>query len=104
MVFLYIMQVPRCGSFQKSVEASIFPALVAVDSARDSGKSGIDTLAAAVPVLLNTSTLTMPCREMCEAVVSTCGCNKDYRYCSACSSKGLSRLWRRRKHSCAVAY
>ena len=55
------------------------PALVAVDNARDTGLSGMDALAAAVPVLLNRSALTMPCREMCEAIVSTCGCNKDYR-------------------------
>lgn len=73
------MQVPRCGSFQKTVEASILPALLAVDKARNGGLSGIDALAVAVPVLLNTSALTMPCREMCEAIVSTCGCNKDYR-------------------------
>ena len=74
-----VMQVPKCGSFQKTVETSILPALVAVDKARDSGLSGINALAAAVPVILNTSALTMPCREMCESIVSTCGCNKDYR-------------------------
>ena len=61
------------------MESSILPALVAVDTARNSGKSGIDALAAAVPVLLNTSALTMPCREMCEAVISTCSCSKDDR-------------------------
>ncbi len=75
----YMLQVPKCGSFQKTVETSLLPALVAVDDARDAGLSGMEALAAAVPVLLNRSALTMPCREMCEAIVSTCGCNKDYR-------------------------
>lgn len=74
-----MLQVPKCGSFQKTVETSLLPALVAVDNARDAGLSGMDALAAAVPVLLNTSALTMPCREMCDSIVSTCGCNKDYR-------------------------
>ncbi|CAL5220141.1 g2099 [Coccomyxa viridis] len=78
--FHCLQTVPKCGSFQKTVETSLLPALVAVDDARDAGLSGMEALAAAVPVLLNRSALTMPCREMCEAIVSTCGCNKDYSF------------------------
>ena len=73
------------------MESSILPALVAVDTARNSGKTGINALAAAVPVLLNTSALTMPCREMCEAVISTCSCSRDYR--SAPEKRALMSLY-----------
>ena len=52
---------------------------------------GISALAAAVPVLLNTSALTMPCREMCEAVISTCSCSRDYR--SALQNTALMSLY-----------
>ena len=72
------------------MESSILPALVAVDTARNNGKMGINALAAAVPVLLNTSALTMPCREMCEAVISTCSCSRDYR---SALQTGLSCLF-----------
>lgn len=67
--------VPKCGSFSTTIERALLPAIAAIDSARDYGKTQLDALSDAVPLLLNASSLTMPCREMCEAIVSTCGCN-----------------------------
>ena len=75
-VSLKLEQVPKCGSFSTTVERALLPAIAAIDSARDYGKTQLDALSDAVPLLLNASSLTMPCREMCEAIVSTCGCNK----------------------------
>ncbi|BDA45605.1 hypothetical protein COCOBI_07-3920 [Coccomyxa sp. Obi] len=68
--------VPKCGSFSTTIERALLPAIAAIDTARDYGKTQLDALSDAVPLLLNASSLTMPCREMCEAIVSTCGCNK----------------------------
>ncbi|EIE22807.1 hypothetical protein COCSUDRAFT_47705 [Coccomyxa subellipsoidea C-169] len=72
--------VPKCGSFSASIERALLPAIAAIDNARDYGKTQLDALSEAVPLLLNASSLTMPCREMCEAVVATCGCNNDYSF------------------------
>lgn len=73
-------QVPKCGSFSAAVERALLPAIAAIDSARDYGRTQLDALADVVPMLLNASSLTMPCREMCEAVVRTCGCNNAYNF------------------------
>ena len=63
---------PKCGSFQSSVEVAILPALAVMTEAEDMGRSQMDAMGDAIPLLLNATALTMPCREMCEAVVQTC--------------------------------
>ncbi len=82
-------QVPKCGSFSASIERALLPAIAAIDNARDYGKTQLDALSEAVPLLLNASSLTMPCREMCEAVVATCGCNNDYSFGKAGYASGF---------------
>lgn len=66
------MQVPRCGSFQSSVETAVLPALAVMTAAQDEGRTQVEALGEAIPLLVNASALTLPCREMCEAVVQTC--------------------------------
>ncbi|CAL8470810.1 g10352 [Coccomyxa elongata] len=56
--------VPKCGSFSTTIERALFPAIAAIDTARDYGKTQLDALSDAVPLLLNASSLTMPCREI----------------------------------------
>ena len=74
------LQVPKCGSFQSSVEQAVLPALAIVTAAEDNGQSPTEALADALPLLANASALTMPCREMCEAVVRTCACAQELTF------------------------
>ncbi|KAK9842362.1 hypothetical protein WJX81_008566 [Elliptochloris bilobata] len=69
--------VPKCGSFGATVETTILPALTTMAAAIDDGQNHLEALANAVPSLLNASSLSMPCRAMCEAVIGTCSCKKD---------------------------
>lgn len=73
-------QVPKCGSFSVTVEKAILPALAAVVQAREDGETHADALSRAMPILLAAFGLAMPCREMCEAVVTSCNCNNDYTF------------------------
>lgn len=66
--------VPACGSFESAVEGAILPALAKVSAAKDHEKDIFDSLADAVPDLADALALSLPCREMCEATVSTCSC------------------------------
>ncbi|KAK9839741.1 hypothetical protein WJX84_000691, partial [Apatococcus fuscideae] len=68
---------PKCGSFQGAVEGAVLPAISTVLTASDNGRTPLDALSEAVPSLLQASNLALPCREMCEAVVGTCSCNKE---------------------------
>jgi len=43
----------------------------------DNGKNQLAALGAATPLLANAMALSMPCREMCEAVMSSCSCGKE---------------------------
>ena len=54
------------------MEVAVLPALALITEAEDVGRSRMDALGDALPLLLNATALTMPCREMCEAVVQTC--------------------------------
>lgn len=67
--------IPACGSFQENILGHILPALAQAVSAQQTGQTQTEALSLVMPQLLQASALSMPCREMCEAVVSTCGCN-----------------------------
>ncbi|KAK9829899.1 hypothetical protein WJX72_008541 [[Myrmecia] bisecta] len=69
--------VPKCGSFAALVETAILPAIAQVVNAEADEASQIEALSSAVPMLLKAMSLSLPCREMCEAVVNTCSCKKD---------------------------
>ena len=62
------------------MEQAILPALAIVTAAQDTGQTPTEALADALPLLANASALTMPCREMCEAVVRTCACQKELTF------------------------
>jgi len=48
-----------------------------ISDAVDNGKNQLAALGAATPLLANAMALSMPCREMCEAVMSSCSCGKE---------------------------
>ena len=48
-----------------------------ITDAVDSGKSQLAALGAATPLLADAMALSMPCREMCDAVMSSCSCGKE---------------------------
>jgi hypothetical protein len=45
-------------------------------SAEDEGKPKVASIAEALPSLQQAMALSLPCREMCEAIVATCGCGQ----------------------------
>lgn len=62
---------PKCGTFDALLDHTIFPAVQQLqgDSAGSMPQDWADEFSRNVSVLL-------PCREMCDAVVNTCGCGK----------------------------
>jgi hypothetical protein len=72
--------VPKCGSYQANVEGQLLPSIQKVVSAEERGQTNIEALAEVLPTLFQSQALALPCREMCEAVMSTCGCNKDRKF------------------------
>ena len=50
---------------------------VQISDAVDSGKSQLAALGAAAPMLADAMALSMPCKEMCDAVMSSCACGKE---------------------------
>lgn len=76
---------PKCGSFETSITGVIIPTLGKVADAIDAAKAKTQeeeataaavALAESLPELLKASSLTMPCRAMCQAVIDTCGCGR----------------------------
>lgn len=76
---------PKCGSFDAEVGRVVIPTLSKVldtmDAAKDKEEEEktemiMQVLADALPDLIKASSLSMPCRAMCEAVVDTCGCGR----------------------------
>ena len=55
---------------------SLCPA-VQISDAVDKGKNQLAALGAATPLLADAMALSMPCREMCDAVMSSCSCGKE---------------------------
>ncbi|KAK3273920.1 hypothetical protein CYMTET_17867 [Cymbomonas tetramitiformis] len=80
--------VPPCGSFQQHVEVAILPAMVQLIDAREQGSSVelMTVVAQAIPTIMQTMSLSMPCREMCYRVINTCGCGKEHTFGSLISS------------------
>lgn len=80
--------VPPCGSFQQHVEVAILPAMVQLIDAREQGSSAelMTVVAQAIPTIMQTMSLSMPCREMCHRVINTCGCGKEHTFGSLISS------------------
>eukprot|EP00884_Botryococcus_braunii_P013043 jgi/Botrbrau1/2173/Bobra.101_2s0013.2 len=68
--------VPKCGSFSNVVEQTILPAISKMLTAEDTGKTKVLSLAEALPSLQQAMALSLPCREMCLAIQSSCGCGK----------------------------
>ena len=48
-----------------------------VSSALDKGENAVEALAEVVPELADAMALSLPCREMCQAVVNSCSCGKE---------------------------
>ena len=48
-----------------------------ISDAVDKGKNQLAALGEATPLLANAMALSMPCREMCDAVMSSCSCGKE---------------------------
>ena len=48
--------------------------------AQEAGRTPMEALSAAVPQLLAATDLSLPCSQMCEAVVSSCGCKTELRF------------------------
>ncbi|KAK9813568.1 hypothetical protein WJX73_007727 [Symbiochloris irregularis] len=72
--------VPKCGSYSTIIENTILPMITRVTQARQQGASAVAALAPVVPELLQATSLSMPCREMCEAVVSSCSCDREQHF------------------------
>ena len=70
----------RCGSYATIIENTILPMITKVTQAQQQGASAAAALAPVVPELLQASSLSMPCREMCEAVVSSCSCDQEQHF------------------------
>lgn len=62
--------VPACGTFDRVVD-EILPMISAVAMKR---ATPISALQDAVPRMLQTASLGLPCRSMCNAITDTCGC------------------------------
>ena len=50
---------------------------VQISDAVDKGKNQLAALGAATPLLADAMALSMPCREMCEAVMASCSCGME---------------------------
>lgn len=69
--------VPTCGSFQTTVEAHILPAMKVAVQRKQAGDTGAVAAAAAVPHLIQAVNKVWPCRNVCEAVMQSCGCGDE---------------------------
>lgn len=72
--------VPKCGSYSAYIEDMLLPAISKVTKAAAFGLDPVEALSQAVPDLVTASSLAMPCRAMCEAVVSSCSCTGEQRF------------------------
>jgi hypothetical protein len=59
------------------VHPAIFPAIRKIKAAQDAGQPRAIAVATAVPDLVKAMSRGMACRELCEAVISTCSCSSD---------------------------
>ncbi|DBB04962.1 hypothetical protein WJX82_002727 [Trebouxia sp. C0006] len=69
--------VPVCGSYQENLVGLLLPAVAQAVSAEQNGLTQNEALSSVMPQLLQASSLSLPCREMCEAVMSTCSCSQE---------------------------
>lgn len=72
--------VPKCGSYSANIENVLLPALSKVTTAQMEGEDSAQSLSAALPELLKASSLAMPCRQMCEAIITSCSCNDEQKF------------------------
>ncbi|PNH01454.1 hypothetical protein TSOC_012655 [Tetrabaena socialis] len=66
---------PRCGTFQTYTRLALLPALTSVVRSYNKGDSEVEALADAVVGSVDALGAALPCREMCEDLVATCGCS-----------------------------
>ncbi|CAM6098318.1 unnamed protein product [Calypogeia fissa] len=64
--------VPACGTFDKVVD-EILPMISAVALKK---ATPVAALQEAIPRMVQTASLGLPCREMCDAITDTCGCGE----------------------------
>ncbi|CAK9875514.1 unnamed protein product [Sphagnum jensenii] len=64
--------VPSCGIFDKVID-EILPLISAVTLKKEKASVALQE---AVPRMLQAASLGLPCREMCDAITHTCGCDK----------------------------
>ncbi|KAL3161829.1 hypothetical protein ABBQ38_008919 [Trebouxia sp. C0009 RCD-2024] len=69
--------VPRCGSYQENLVGLLLPALAQAITAQESGQTQHEALSSVMPPLLKAASLSLPCREMCKAVTTTCACGQE---------------------------
>ncbi|MEW5317444.1 MAG: hypothetical protein WDW38_008739 [Sanguina aurantia] len=67
---------PKCGSFKSLTQNALLPSLTSITAAYNSGKSQLEALGGAVSLVFDSMALVLPCREMCESALDTCGCGR----------------------------
>uniref|UniRef100_A0A7S0R6S6 FZ domain-containing protein n=1 Tax=Pyramimonas obovata TaxID=1411642 RepID=A0A7S0R6S6_9CHLO len=75
---------PPCGSFRRHVELAVLPVVAKLAETSLNPESGpldkMQALTEAMPGVLNALSLSMPCREMCKAVLDTCDCGSSHTF------------------------
>lgn len=64
--------VPACGTFDKVID-EILPMLTAVAEKKEKPSVAFQQ---AVPRILQSASLGLPCKQMCDAITTTCGCGR----------------------------
>ncbi|KAG0572094.1 hypothetical protein KC19_VG067800 [Ceratodon purpureus] len=64
--------VPSCGTFDKVID-EILPMLTAVAERKEKPSVALQQ---AVPRILQSASLGLPCKEMCDTITTTCGCGR----------------------------
>jgi len=64
--------VPACGTFDKVID-EILPMLTSVAEKKEKPSVALQQ---AVPRILQSASLGLPCKQMCDAITTTCGCGR----------------------------
>lgn len=66
---------PRCGTFAAYTRLALLPSLTAAVKAYNRGDNELEALSVAVTSSMDAIGAALPCREMCEDLMSTCSCS-----------------------------
>lgn len=75
---------PPCGSFRRHVELAVLPVLSQLAQTSLNPDSGpldkMQVITEAMPGVVKAMSLSMPCKEMCKAVIDTCDCGVSHTF------------------------